>query len=546
MTLTAIASSVTGLKADLPADPAAVLLDPASTETLLPGAAATAPLVPNDPLSRVALHKDVEQLARSPGASAGALPKGVPVLYSGKETSAPNGANTSAAAQASKIEAGRKVLIEAIQAAATEQREGNRASPQKAQVIELLYAFSVKYPADLTLMMPEIAPALNELLGVYGFKTWEQIGAQGKGSWKMEAARLDYAIGNFRRLSEQDRMLLEYGTKPASHFGINLMLTSAELQALESFEVSMPLPDGTKFRGTRAEYREASRNNINNHALAQITQIRSAGPLSLVGRAFAGEKGAAVGAMFDAFVDVGNAQKARVQVRSGVPTPTDTDYRTPIDPARRAPASPKSPADEGRPVTQGSQGIGHAPTQPAIAVAPTQPAAAGGNGSGGNGPGSTGPSGGTGSGAGSGPNSGSGSTGPRSNSSGTTGPRTADTGSGPRTADTGSGPRTADTTGSGSTSAAAQAGNANAGGGLRRSTYWTDPRRVTVQTAARGEQDMSLGEYRSRVEQAKRWISQQGPYDLGGPQKHMYDRAAEVFTLDRNWQHLGNPLLHEW
>lgn len=447
-------------------------------------------------------------------------------------------ARTQAAAQAdnehrARGDAGGKVLIEAMRAAVQEQVDGNKASPHKAQVVELLYAFSVKYPAEMTLLMPEIAPAASQLLGSYGFKTWEQIGAQGDGSWKMEAERLNYAIDNFRRLSEPERMQLEYGVKPASHFGIKLTLTSAELKALESYDVSRRLPDGSPFRGKPADYREQSRRNINNHALAQLKQIRSAGPMSLVGRVFAGEKGAQVGAMFDSMIDVGNARKAQVQVRSGVANPSDVDHRTPIDNGIRRSAPPTAPAGEGRPVAPTSagasgggsngsgQGIAHAPTQPAVAYAATQPAAAGG----GNGaPPSSSGSGSTGSGS-----TGSGSTGSGSTGSGSTAPGT-----------TGSG-----TAGSGSSSGSARAGQA-AGGGLPRSTYYTDPRRVTINTVSRGEQDMTVGEYRKRVEQANAWISKQGPYDLGGPPRHMYERAAEIFTLNRNWQYLGNPLINDW
>jgi hypothetical protein len=235
-----------------------------------------------------------------------------------------------------KIDAGRKALGELVNAV-------DPKSPQAKQVIELINAFAVENGngGDLKLLIAQSNDGLERLLGAYGYKGTDDVGTV-----NLASARLEYALSNYIRLTPQQRAEVEK-SPVGNRYGIALLPTKEEIEAREQQKVNLRLPDGTNFQGTRAEYREASQRSIVNHALAQLQQIRSAGPMSLVGRMVDGERGAAIGAMLDAFTPVAQGMKARADMRNG---PTGGgDNRTPIDDARRAPAPEKTPTRELQP-----------------------------------------------------------------------------------------------------------------------------------------------------------------------------------------------------
>lgn len=282
-----------------------------------------------------------------------------------------------------KIEAGRKALVELVNVVVPN-------SPQADSVIQLVYLFTVQHGGAQTMFLIGAArEGLVRLLGRYGFKDFEEVG-----SAVMERARLEYALFNFLGLTQPQRNrlrnpdfadLYEYRHWQA--------ITYEEIQARENQPVNLRLPDGTPFQGTRAEYREASHRNVVNHALAQLNQIRSAGPISLIGRIVYGEKGAAIGGLFDAVLPVASGMRARQAVRtemsklsSGGGGPVGP---TPLQPpAIRAPAPPRiavpkpgrpapPPAAPGptvvKPAPPGAPGQTIIPPKPTTPLAPSRP-----------------------------------------------------------------------------------------------------------------------------------------------------------------------------
>jgi hypothetical protein len=240
-----------------------------------------------------------------------------------------------------KIAAGAKALAELVNAV-------DPKSPEAAQVIELVRAFAAQHPgAHTTLFTADAYKGLERLLGPFGFRTAEEVG-----NHKMEQARLHYALANFERLSPKERDLVLKHPELGGRFGISHMITYAEMQAREQQFVNMRLPDGSNFQGTRAAYREASQQSVINHALGQLAQIRKAGPVSLVGRIVGGEKGAAIGQMFDSFMPLAQMRQQRVDMQHTVnssrpdPRPTAVESRPP--PAR-PPGSETQPNRTGGP-----------------------------------------------------------------------------------------------------------------------------------------------------------------------------------------------------
>jgi len=263
-----------------------------------------------------------------------------------------------------KITAGAKALAELVNAV-------DPKSPQAAQVIELVQAFAAQNPgAHATLFTFDARDGLERLLGPFGFKSIDDVG-----NYKMEQARLDYALSNFQRLTPQQRTGVlqhpEYGAK----YGISHFRTVEETQAREQEFVNKKLPDGSNFQGTRAAYREASQRVYINHALAQLEQIRHAGPTSLAGRIVGGEKGAAIGAMFDGFlVPLAQTGQAKIDMQNTVNS-NRPDPRPAIANSRTAPA--RSSASETQPNRPGGP-----PAPPTPPTPPTGRGAAGGGGHG--------------------------------------------------------------------------------------------------------------------------------------------------------------------
>lgn len=234
-----------------------------------------------------------------------------------------------------KIAAGAKALAEVVNTV-------DPKSPQAAQVIELVRAFTAQNPgAHTTLFAGDARAGLERLLGPFGFRTIEDVG-----NYKMEQARLDYALANFDRLTPPQRELVLKHPETGARFGISHMITYKELQAREQQFVNMRLPDGSNFQGSRAGYREASQRSIINHALGQLAQIRKAGPASLVGRIIGGEKGAAIGAMFDTFMPMATMRQQRNDMQNTVNSNRPDTRPTAVDsrpPPTRSPASETQP-----------------------------------------------------------------------------------------------------------------------------------------------------------------------------------------------------------
>jgi len=259
-----------------------------------------------------------------------------------------------------KITAGAKALAELV-------NKVDPKSAQAAQVIELVQAFAAQNPgAHTTLFTFDAREGLERLLGPFGFKTIDEVG-----NYKMEQARLDYALSNFQRLTPQQRADVLQHPENGAKYGISHFRTAKENEAREQEFVNLRLPDGSNFQGSRAAYREASQRVYINHALAQIEQIRNAGPTSLVGRIVGGEKWAEIGSMFDGFlVPLGQTRQAQVDlqnvVNSNLPDPRPTIVNSTSPPARSS--GETQPNRAGPPATP-----------------PTPPTGGGGAGSGGNG-----------------------------------------------------------------------------------------------------------------------------------------------------------------
>ena len=269
--------------------------------------------------------------------------KNAPVLYSGKKTDGGAGSTAPETAVGGSHSGDRPAKLDAAGYRELGEllKKVDPKGADAARAIELIHAIRVQHPEVLDdLFLAENDEALVRLLGPYGYVGYDQIG-------KMARARFDYALSNFHRLAPDERYVLvnfpEVG-ELATRFGIWHRLSYAELQAADAQVVTRRLPDGTKHTGTGAEYRAASQNNINNHALAQLAQIRTAGPFSLIGRLFAGEKGAEAGAMFDTLAVHAQAGSERARSENHVPS---GDYRTPVVDRRPPPA--KAPAGEGMP-----------------------------------------------------------------------------------------------------------------------------------------------------------------------------------------------------
>lgn len=270
------------------------------------------------------------------------------------------------AEQIKKIDAGRKALADLVNTPTHSKLEAD-------QVIDLVRGFVAQYRgAHSMLLLTNCQEGLEKLLGPFGFKTIDDVGSFG-----LVHARLEYALSNHERLTPAEREVLRTYPLVGPKYGISHAPTGEELSALEAQKVNTKLPDGTNFQGSRAEYREASRRNVVNHALGQLNQIRSAGPISLVGRIVDGERGAAIGALFDGAIPVAVAAKARAEVRNGVPS-VNTDFRTPLQPeVKRAPAPDKSAQDlrPGRPapvVASGTIVAGKAAPATTATVTPAQ------------------------------------------------------------------------------------------------------------------------------------------------------------------------------
>ncbi|MEO8312329.1 MAG: hypothetical protein ABI520_14250 [Caldimonas sp.] len=71
---------------------------------------------------------------------------------------------------------------------------------------------------------------------------------------------------------------------------------------------------------------------------------------------------------------------------------------------------------------------------------------------------------------------------------------------------------------------------------------------ITINTS-KGPRQMTVGDYRGKVREANKWVSDQRQKNVGqGVTNHdhkaMYDEAAEKFGLNKNWQYVGNPYVH--
>lgn len=247
-------------------------------------------------------------------------------------------ANAQKAEQQAKVDQGRKALVDLIKAV-------DPKSADAQVVIKLVHAFVAQHPEQQVFLLGDARDALAKLLGPYGFRTVEDVG-----SIPMERARLDYALENFHRLTPAQRNEVVADPRAAARHGISATITYQEMQARESQFVNMRLPDGTNFQGTRAEYREAARRNVINHALGQLNQIRSAGPASLIGRMVAGEKGAAIGGLFDGLL----MATGRARTAANDSTADVTGGRTPTNPRVHSSAPPKPPAREIQPDRPGA------------------------------------------------------------------------------------------------------------------------------------------------------------------------------------------------
>jgi hypothetical protein len=248
-------------------------------------------------------------------------------------------ANAAESERRAKIETGRKALVELIKGVDPKSADAHK-------VIQLLHAYASVYGGEV-LTLGDAREAIGRLLGPFGYR-------DDVGSMKLEVARLHYALENYARLTPQQRAEVMNHPQRAARHGIQQTITYQELQARESQQLHFMRPDGTTFRGTRAELREAEQRQLINHALAQLNQIRNAGPASLVGRIVAGEKGAAIGALFDGMLPVTAGAKSRTNARSGVGS-QPVDNRTPVQQdVRRAPAPAKPPASEVQPDRPGA------------------------------------------------------------------------------------------------------------------------------------------------------------------------------------------------
>lgn len=224
----------------------------------------------------------------------------------------------------------------------------NRVDPTGAdadEAVELIDSFAMLYGGAATILFVSRAEkGLERLLGPFGFRMVEGVGVGG-----LQQRRLEYALLNYRALEPRDRAMIRYLPHQAAKYGINTFPTHAELEAKDRLVAIRTLPDGTLHTGTLAEFRWASDNNRILHALRQLEMIRSGGPASLVGRIVDGERGAAIGAMFDTYLMVRAPMNARRNMQtqmnrmsSGGNSVGRDAPLVPLSP--RAPAPPRTPA----------------------------------------------------------------------------------------------------------------------------------------------------------------------------------------------------------
>ncbi|MGH7804424.1 MAG: hypothetical protein ACREQJ_08750, partial [Candidatus Binatia bacterium] len=199
----------------------------------------------------------------------------------------------------------RKALTEAI-------NKADPKSPATDDLIAVTQAFVTQFPDQTFLIQADARKGLVNILGDYGFKDIDEVG-----SFQNERARLDYALGNFAALDPSQRKALREGKARPQDFGIKIIITYEEMMDRENQLVTYNVKGtGMSIQIPRREKREAEQREVINHALGQLNQIRGAGPLSLLGRIAAGEKGAVVGGLFDSLLPAASAGRARAQQRS--------------------------------------------------------------------------------------------------------------------------------------------------------------------------------------------------------------------------------------
>lgn len=212
-----------------------------------------------------------------------------------------------------KIESDRRAAIDAgIAWLAKSVMEVDPDSTDAAHVVDALDHFiTLANVGDENFLVAKAGAALDRLLGPFGFRHVE-----GPGVGPLQSDRLAYAVMNYRRLDPPDRALLRRFPLEGHRFGIQILPTEAELEKESLVVAYRKLPDGTLHQGTLAEFRIARENNLINHALQQLNAVRNSSVFSLVGRIADGERGAAIGAMFDTMLAFRAPMRARQNQRA--------------------------------------------------------------------------------------------------------------------------------------------------------------------------------------------------------------------------------------
>jgi hypothetical protein len=228
----------------------------------------------------------------------------------------------------------------------------NQADPRDRRahtVITAIEHFARQYGGAARIQfMAGASAGLERLLGPFGYRT-----VYGSDIARLMHQRLDYALANYLALLPHDRQRVLEQPALAARFGIRQDRTDEEMAAENRLVSLRVLPDGTPHTGTRQEFDAALEAQRIQHALDQINQIRTAGPISLAGRAVGGEKGAAIGALGDAALAVRSPRALRRQRQAAARSSSSgsTPPRTaPLEPiAHRAPAPARQPLPAPRP-----------------------------------------------------------------------------------------------------------------------------------------------------------------------------------------------------
>ncbi|WP_414663666.1 DUF4157 domain-containing protein [Horticoccus sp. 23ND18S-11] len=211
-----------------------------------------------------------------------------------------------------KIESDRRAVIDAgIAWLAKSIQEIDPNSPDAAHLVDALDHFiTLSGVGEENALVTKAGDAMDRLLGPFGFRHVE-----GPGVGVLQSDRLAYAVMNYRRLDPLDRALLRRFPIEGHRFGIQMLPTQAELEKESLVVAYRKLPDGTLHQGTLAEFRIARENNLIIHALQQLNAVRHSSVFSLVGRIADGERGAAIGTMFDAMLAFRAPLRARQNQR---------------------------------------------------------------------------------------------------------------------------------------------------------------------------------------------------------------------------------------